>query len=444
MPAITTATKGAGLVGALLLVGALFTLDSNKSPDKVAVAEGGNPNQALITESDADSPLDTIRRLQQYSQNAVEAAEQSERKLTEHRQQTDQKFDQLTAELRAERESAGRKERELSDMRQEVANLMALMQGQLNADQREPALPVTDPDTWAVIEPVNQVAGTDSNNPLLSSVDTIRANQGALTTVDGFLLSSNTSHSTGSSQTPTIERITDHETGHTVTPIATIPVNSPLLNAVTLSTLIGRIPKGGSVFEPFNFYVQTGHDNWTSQDHAIPFIERAIWRGTATGDKDLECIRGQLLSVTFVFTDGRISTQTGTKNAPLAELTTPTGSNCVPGQYVSNTAKYIALYGIGGGIAGLGEAIAENETVRNFTSQGGVIDIVNGNTGNFLAGRSLSASAAKVSEIIDEEYQNSYASVVLSAGMPVNMMALTQIEIDHDTGNRKVNYLVEE
>ena len=195
------------------------------------------------------------------------------------------------------------------------------------------------------------------------------------------------------------------------------------------------------MFEPFNFFIQTGSENWTSQDHQIPFLERAIWRGVATGDKDLQCIRGKLTSVTFVFTDETIQTVSGTRDRPLAELATTTGSNCVPGQYVSNTRKYLAAYGLGGALAGLGEGIASNETLTSLTDGGRIITAVNGDTGNFLAGRALSASANKAAEIIDDEYESSFSSVVLQAGVEVNMIALEQINIDHDAAGRKVSYL---
>jgi len=96
---------------------------------------------------------------------------------------------------------------------------------------------------------------------------------------------------------------------------------------------------------------------------------------------------------------------------------------------------------LGGALAGLGEGIASNETLTSLTDGGRIITAVNGDTGNFLAGRSLSASANKAAEIIDDEYESSFSSVVLQAGVEVNMIALEQINIDHDAAGRKVSYL---
>ena len=90
---------------------------------------------------------------------------------------------------------------------------------------------------------------------------------------------------------------------------------------------------------------------------------------------------------------------------------------------------------------GLGEGIASSETVTSLTDGGRIISAVNGNTGNFLAGRALSSSAAKAAEIIDDEYESSFSSVVLQAGVDVNMIALKEIAIDHDAAGRKVSYL---
>jgi len=426
MPTKTSkSSKLVGILGTILLVGAAYGL-TQKGGANTSPSTPSNKLGELLLEGDADTPIDTIRRLQQNAKSAVDKASQTDEKVERYAESTTSKLEALTELLTAIKDDSNKQiQSEVGGIKSEVENWMELVEGRLNQNKTKTYRQQDGAalNTWVEIAPVNaqplQLASTGAGRAG-GSIANYAVN-------GGFLLNQN-------------ERVGEDAPEPLPTPVATIPVNSPLLNSITLSTLIGRVPRGGQVFEPFNFYIQTGMDNWTSQDHEIPYLERAIWRGVATGDKDLECIRGALVSVTFVFSDKTIQTIEGSREEPLAELVSTTGSNCVPGQYVSNTGKYIAMYGLGGGLAGLGEAIAENETVSSFTSNGNLIRSVNGDTGNFLAGKALSASAVKAAEIIDDEYQNSFASVVLQSGVSVNLMALQQINIDHNLRGRKVSY----
>jgi len=417
-----------GVLGTILLVAAAYGL-TQQDDAASAQTEPSKRLGALLVEGDADTPIDTIRRLQQNAKSAVDKAAQTDQKVERFAETTTSKLEALTELLTAIRDDSNDEiDTRVGSMKSEMQNWMQLMEGRMKQantrDYRQQDGAALN--TWVEIAPLNAHPMQFAQARRLQSDPAIA--EYALN--NGFLLNQTTDPATGDADNTEPQSI----------PVATIPVNSPLLNSMTLSTLIGRVPKGGQVFEPFNFYIQTGIDNWTSQDHDIPYLERAIWRGVATGDKDLECIRGALVSVTFVFTDETIQTVQGSREEPLAELVSTTGSNCVPGQYVSNTGKYIAMYGLGGGLAGLGQAISENETVSSFTASGSLIRSVNGDTGNFLAGKALSASAVKAAEIIDDEYQNSFSSVVLESGLTVNLMALRQIDIDYDPQGRKVRY----
>lgn len=425
MPKTSKSSQLIGIFGTILLVGAAYGL-TQRGDANTTTPKPSNKLGDLLVEGDADTPIDTIRRLQQNAKTAVDKASQTDQKVEKYAEATTSKLEALTELLTSIKEDSNEQIKdEVGGIKSEVQNWMQLVEGRLNQSDTTTYRQQNGAElnTWVEIAPINarslQLASTGTGLPSNLLAD--------YAVNDGFLLDQGV---TASGSNPEPRPI----------PVATIPVNSPLLNSITLSTLIGRVPKGGQVFEPFNFYIQTGMDNWTSQDHEIPYLERAIWRGVATGDKDLECIRGALVSVTFVFSDETIQTVEGDKGAPLAELVSTTGSNCVPGYYVSNTGKYIAMYGLGGGLAGLGEAIAENETVSSFTSNGNLIRSINGDTGNFLAGKALSASAVKAAEIIDDEYQNSFSSVVLQSGVTVNLMALKQIEIDYNKAGRKVSY----
>lgn len=417
-------------VGVIIIAGFFFNGKLyNKTPKSNNAVAVKSELSDVIVDGDADSAVDMARRLNETARKAVEAAQQSQTDTREYNAATAEKIDSLISSIDADKKRSDKKVSSgISDIKAELYNFKQLVTGQLqsNTKQSTQVPPQTVASGWTKIGPVNILPET-YNGPRtgVAPLD-VRSNE-SYSINDGFLLSGTKGGGNGEP--------------NFITPVATIPENSPLLHSVTLSTLIGRVPKQGNVFEPFNFFIQTGSENWTSQDHQIPFLERAIWRGVATGDKDLQCIRGSLTSVTFVFSDETIQTVSGTRDKPLAELVTTTGSNCIPGQYVSNTRKYLAAYGFGGALAGLGEGIAGNETLTSLTEGGRIISAVNGSTGNFLAGRALSSSANKAAEIIDDEYESSFASVVLQAGVDVNMIALEQINIDHDAAGRKVTYL---
>ncbi len=429
---LTKNQKLIAAIGVFIIVG--FVLNGklfNKESEPKEATDVKSELAEVMVDGDADSAVDMARRLNETARKAVEAAQNSQAETQQYKVTTNQKIDALVESIAADKESNAKTFTSgLSELQVELGNFKQLVTGQLQSSAKQSnQTPTQEPARgWTKIGPVNILPETV--NGQRAELASLAGNGNALYSInDGFLLS-NTENRQGSDGEPNY-----------ITPVATIPENSPLLHSVTLSTLIGRVPKQGNVFEPFNFFIQTGSENWTSQDHQIPFLERAIWRGVATGDKDLQCIRGALTSVTFVFSDETIQTVSGTRDKPLAELVTTTGSNCVPGQYVSNTGKYLAAYGLGGALAGLGEGIASNETSTSLTDGGRIITAVNGDTGNFLAGRALSASANKAAEIIDDEYESSFSSVVLQAGVEVNMIALEQINIDHDAAGRKVSYL---
>lgn len=51
-----------------------------------------------------------------------------------------------------------------------------------------------------------------------------------------------------------------------------------------------------------------GRDNLTANGIELPDVEGAIVSGTASGDWTLSCVRGDVKSITFVFSDGTVRT----------------------------------------------------------------------------------------------------------------------------------------
>lgn len=75
-----------------------------------------------------------------------------------------------------------------------------------------------------------------------------------------------------------------------------------------MTALLGRVPIDGKVTDPYPFKVLIGKDNLTANGIQLPDVEGAIVSGTATGDWTLSCVRGDVQSITFVFSDGTVRT----------------------------------------------------------------------------------------------------------------------------------------
>ena len=409
---------GATVITLGIVLGAGLYLNK---PSSEVQQQSKTGNKLSLKTGDADNPNDTIRVLKEEAEAATNLAKQTAEKYSEYQVNTSKTIDSLKSQIDSQgKDSIRRTEQIQSEISQTLKNFGELMKGQKQPVTTSP-VPL-DENEWVTIEPVNSI---NSNSPY--QVEKINYEPKATESSGDFLFEN-------------VDIITDKDEEQFV-PIATIPKNSVILNAETLTTLIGRIPVNGNVFEAYEFSVITSADNFTPHEHEVPFLENAIWSGVATGDKDLRCVRGDITSVTFVFTDESILTVNAENNKPLATITTDTGISCVPGEYVTNLPKYIAALGVAGAVAGIGEAVAEDETVNTFTSGGTALTRVTGDTAKFIAGRAIESSASAMTHIIENEYANSYSAVVKPPGQVISMIMKEQVNIDYNLNARKVTYV---
>lgn len=85
------------------------------------------------------------------------------------------------------------------------------------------------------------------------------------------------------------------------TPVYTVPRNATLIGSTGMTALIGRIPRGGVVEDPFPFKVIVGKDNLAANGIEIPGLDGMIFSGKSSGDWTLSCVRGKLYSMTAPF-----------------------------------------------------------------------------------------------------------------------------------------------
>ncbi len=234
-----------------------------------------------------------------------------------------------------------------------------------------------------------------------------------------------------------------------VQPYATLPYGSTLTGAITLSSLIARVPKNGNVEDPAPFKVLVGADNLAANGLKIPGLEGMIMIGTTFGDATFSCARGYIKAALFVFNDGTIrsiqadsgsgSTSSISSGNNLGYISDVRGNPCITGTFVSNAAENLLLSAGAQGLAGVagGVAQAQTTTIQNGNSTTNSVD---GSMSDFLFGQFGQAAANEVSSYLSDQQANQWDAVYVPAGVSVQIEIEQQIEIDYDPNARKLSY----
>ncbi|GIC77590.1 TIGR03752 family integrating conjugative element protein [Moritella sp. F3] len=223
---------------------------------------------------------------------------------------------------------------------------------------------------------------------------------------------------------------------------ATIPRNATLLDSVTLTAMIGRIPLEGKVVDPYKFKVLLSRENLASNGIFIEGIEGAVVSGTARGDYTLKCVSGEINSFLFTFTDGTIlSYPEG--NEPSAKslgyISDNKGIPCVSGKLISNAASYLTQsVGLDVLKAG-GEAYAAAQTAVT-TNGGDTTTSVPGSIGEYAAGKALSNGTNTVTSYLETRQQSAYDAVFVPPNKLVVLHMEEQIDINYIKNGRRTNH----
>jgi integrating conjugative element protein (TIGR03752 family) len=267
------------------------------------------------------------------------------------------------------------------------------------------------------------------------------------------------------------ERVSDsmspngqQESRKKVRKVYTLPQNSTLMGSVAMSALIGRVPVDGTVNDPYPFKVLIGPDNLTANGIDLPDVAGAVASGTASGDWTLSCVRGQIRSMTFVFTDGTIRTlpapsKDGQQNnsnqnqnqasagqpqpvqGGMGWISDPYGIPCISGERRSNAAQYIgsqALITAAG--AGAASLIKSDNTTSSYVSTSGSTLGTSGVSGNQAMGQILNSGVSDISAWVNKLYGQAFAAVYVEPGAKVVLHLDQELDIDYEIKGRKVNY----
>ena len=225
---------------------------------------------------------------------------------------------------------------------------------------------------------------------------------------------------------------------NTATPFFTIAANSTLTSSVAMTALVGRVPIDNNVTEPYPFKLLIGRDNLIANGIELPDIEGAIVSGTASGDWTLSCVRGDVKSLTFVFSDGRI-VSTDNSDDKIGWLSDPHGVPCIPGERRTNAPEYLTtnFFLTGASAAAQGLSSSQSTTV---VDGGAVIGAVTGNNGKYILGQALGGGLRETADWFRQRYGQMFDAVYVPPGKEVAVHIEKQIDIDYDRMSRKVKY----
>ncbi len=242
-------------------------------------------------------------------------------------------------------------------------------------------------------------------------------------------------------------------------PVYTIPENATLMGSVAMTAMIGRVPVDGTVNDPYPFKVLVGPENLTANGIDLPDIAGAVMSGTASGDWTLSCVRGQVESITFVFTDGTIRTvpqpkAVASRNASttqssntdkirggLGYLSDPYGVPCIAGERRSNAQQYLGSQSLitaaGAGVASL---LGDERNNSSLISSGGSTLGVTSSTGNSALNSILSGGVSDIREWVNKLYGEAFAAVYVPPAAQVALHLEQEIIIDYEPKGRSVRH----
>ena len=236
-------------------------------------------------------------------------------------------------------------------------------------------------------------------------------------------------------------------------PVYTLPANATLVGSVAMTALIGRVPVDGTVNDPYPFKVLIGPDNLTANGIELPDVTGAVVSGTASGDWTLSCVRGQIRSLTFVFTDGTIRTlpdddppsgQARRGESPdnaLGWISDEQGIPCVAGERRSNAAQYLGSQALitaaGAGAASLLSADTGTHAVFSGAGTFGTTST----SGQGALNQILASGMQDLSQWVNRFYGQAFAAVYVKPGAQVAVHLERPVTLDYAPQGRRVHHL---
>lgn len=226
----------------------------------------------------------------------------------------------------------------------------------------------------------------------------------------------------------------------------TIPRDATLIGSVAMTALLGRIPIDGGVQDPYPFKIIIGEENLSSNGIEIPDVTGITMTGLAKGDWALSCVSGQILSMTFTFSDGTIRTVPDPdqpSGKPIAWFSDEYGIPCVTGQRITNAVSFLSSRVALSAASSYNKARADAEfTTTSSTGVNGTntSKILTGNPLVAARNTSLADGIDEITDWLDARQANSFDAIYVEPGTQLAIHITEQLKIDYDPEGRKVNH----
>lgn len=429
------------LVPVVVLIVTMIGVKSCGS-QKSAQPQSGNTGAAELTREElsllgieGDTPQDTLRTLLgriKTIQKNQDALETQSRALTAEndrlRAQGDNVEARISEAVAAVSQENTLAQQQLADEQQRLTDLLEslLSAPPVSRNSADSVLPAELPETvWT--EPQDSlptISGSAAGSPALFPA--------AFGSVED---------NTITRQKAELDRTAKQQTADVPgTPVYTVPENATLTGSRAMTALLGRIPADGKVTDPYPFKILIGRENLTANGIELPDLAGAVVSGTATGDWVLSCVRGEVHSMTFVFTDGTVRTvpssgKSGSgRDGGIGWLSDESGVPCISGERKTNAAIYLPT------LFALSAAGAAAEAMA--TGQGGSAadGAPAGSAGQAALGKAVSGGTNELAEWVKARYGQMFDAVYVPPGVPVAVHITRQITVDYEPDGRRVKY----
>lgn len=233
-------------------------------------------------------------------------------------------------------------------------------------------------------------------------------------------------------------------------PIYTIENTATLFSNTTMTALMGVVPnRNNAVKNLMRFKLITGADNIASNGLYLPDVRNIIWTGYVIGNREMECVNATVDTITFTFKDGTISTVSkkqasagGGLSEGLGYLSDRWGKPCIRGTLISNATQYLRDRMIAAGAAATASAAAATETTTlRDGATGGTATAVTGDQGNFIAGKTGTATLNELADYLRDRMDQAIDIVYLDPGKDVTIHVEDEIPIDYNPVGRKLSHV---
>lgn len=208
-----------------------------------------------------------------------------------------------------------------------------------------------------------------------------------------------------------------------------------ILSGLSLTALVGRIPRGGAVQDPWPFVAVSKSDNLTANGMRLPGLRGILWRGVVRGDAVLSCASASVRSLVYVFDDGTFYVAKAPEQEGFGYLADKFGNPCLQGEIHTTAPESMGTHLLASVLAGMGGAFAESQ-VRRSASAGTETAHVEGDAFSYLLGETVQGAASTYGDYLLRFANDTWDAVVVPAGREVDIHVTDAIPITHSPTRR--------